>query len=333
MEFLKSFWDENFSYYTLAEFEGRHLTKMNLSKNQSIIKNHIEPWFSENYPHLLLRKTDEKKLKEFITSLYSKKCLYKDCNLSTGFIKKIKTCITVPLKWAQQNNLYSPSLNINLSMPLMRYKEVVHRGILNDSEEKVLLSYQWKNQKAYWGFKIAIICGLRLGEIRALRFCDVTKEFIKVRRAYNDIDKIKSTKTGTVRFVPCPEEFYNYFEKQRIKMNAKYTDFIFCCKSDGTVPVDENYFTRNFYKVMKELGIERVRYNPENDKIETVCFHSLRHQTATRWVSCGEDVRIVAKALGHSTAMLQQRYANHFDEKMMKRFRNKLIEKGSLNLL
>lgn len=199
---------------------------------------------------------------------------------------------------------------------------------MTETEEKSLLDYKWENKKAYLGFEIAYYCGLRLGEIRALRFSDFVNGFIKVKRAYNDIDKLKETKTGACRSVPCPDSLVKQifdFKKENKLMDR---DLIFYNTSNKAIPVDENYFTRNFYSVLKKLKIPRIRFNSETNLTETICFHSLRHQTATRWVSSGLDLRVIAKAMGHSPLILQQRYSNHYDQEIMNDFRKKLIEKG-----
>lgn len=280
------------------------------------------------YPNLKLYKIEHSHIHEFFTYLLSAKCVKKNQPLSNGYLKKIKTCILVPLKWAHKEDLLNKKLNPNNSFPIIRNNEIQHRGILTESEQKSLLEYKWENQKAYLGFEIAFYCGLRLGEIRALRFSDFINGFIKVKRAYNDVDKLKATKTGSCRSVPCPDFLVKQiidFKKENKLMDR---DLIFHNTNNKSIPVDENYFTRNFYSVLKKLKIPRIRFNSETNLTETICFHSLRHQTATRWVSSGLDLRVIAKAMGHSPLILQQRYSNHYDQEIMKNFRNKLIETG-----
>ena len=80
---------------------------------------------------------------------------------------------------------------------------------------------------------------------------------------------------------------------------------------------------------MKECGIERTRIDRFTGERVEICFHSLRHQTATRWVKSGMDARLVAKAMGHSVRMLEH-YSDHFDFEDMETLRRGLAETNAL---
>mgnify|MGYP004612414529 CR=1 FL=1 len=332
---MQSFWDLNSDYVKTALYEGRHITLMNIKKNQSILKNHVRPYFKEFYQNLKVKNVTEDILNQFFKSRLICKCKNYDRVLSTGFLKKIKTCLVTPLKWAETNRFISNKLDFNIIFPKLTSIEVYHRGILSVDEQIRLLNYDWRCSKAYLAFFVAINTGLRLGEIRALRIGDVQNDFIKVKRAYNDYDKVKTTKTGVTRTVPSSRLVYKRVQQYIKTLPKEFQDekcYIFSSSKNPMEPIDENFCTRNFYRAMDELGIKRIRYNYESDKMESICFHSLRHQTATRWVSSGVDQRLIAKALGHSTYILQQRYSNHFDEKMMSELALELEEKGALGI-
>jgi integrase len=58
-------------------------------------------------------------------------------------------------------------------------------------------------------------------------------------------------------------------------------------------PLRKDYFVRNvFHPLLTKAGIERVR------------FHDLRHTSATLSLSNGDNVKIIAERLGHSSAKM-----------------------------
>jgi integrase len=55
-------------------------------------------------------------------------------------------------------------------------------------------------------------------------------------------------------------------------------------------PLQKDYFVRNvFHPLLAKAGIERIR------------FHDLRHTSATLSLSNGDNVKVVAERLGHSS--------------------------------
>jgi len=58
-------------------------------------------------------------------------------------------------------------------------------------------------------------------------------------------------------------------------------------------PLQKDKFVRSvFHPLLKEAGIERIR------------FHDLRHTSATLGIAAGENVKVIAERLGHSSAKL-----------------------------
>lgn len=328
VDFLKKFWSADSEYFKSAEYEGRHLAALTLKNNQGIVLNYVEKYFKG----MTLSDIDEDNLNDFFR--WCTEHPQRQRSLSTGALKKIKTCVVVPLRWARQKKIITHVIDFSVVLPCLGSARIYHRGILTEEEQHLLVNHKWKNQKAYLAFFIAINCGLRLGEIRALTVADVTPSFITVNKSYNYADGLKSTKTGKSRIVPCTLEVYTRVREyiQTLPLAERQDDcLIFANENNKSIPINENYCTHYFYNEMERLGIKRVRINPENGMEETICFHSLRHQCATRWISSGIDARRVAKAMGHSIRMLQN-YSDHFTKKEIETLGNELSQKGLLGV-
>lgn len=275
VDFLESFWREDSEYFRNAQYEGRHITSLTLKNNQGIVKNYAAKFFKR----APLSKINEDMLNDFFGWCLQHPYGSHHRQLSTGFLKKIKTCVVVPLRWARRKKIITHVIDFSVVLPRLGTAHVFHRGILTDDEQYMLLNHQWRSPKAYLAFYIAINCGLRLGEIRALTVADVTPSYIIVRKAYNNVDGLKPTKTGKARIVPCTNDVYMKVCEflQTLPISERQDEcLIFANSLDKTKPVDESFCTKNFYKEMKNLGIKRVRVNPENGVEETICFHSLR---------------------------------------------------------
>ena len=214
----------------------------------------------------------------------------------------------------------------------MGRRPIRNRGILTQEETLKLLSHKWSDRRAYLAFCIAVNCGLRVGEIRALKIGHINREgFLLITNSFNDVDGLKCTKTGKNRVVPCPDSLmslivdyiYSLPEEERADDRFLLTD------DGGERPLGKGFCIKKFYTAMRECGIKRERANPLTGEMEYICFHSLRHQTATRWVESGLDVRLIAKAMGHTVDMLSH-YSDHFNLHDMDSLRAGLVSHNSL---
>ena len=76
-------------------------------------------------------------------------------------------------------------------------------------------------------------------------------------------------------------------QRMALGLGASRSSLVFC-RSDGT-PVHPDLFSKTFDRVVKRLGLRRVR------------LHDLRHTYATLALRAGVDAKTVSARLGHST--------------------------------
>jgi integrase len=144
-------------------------------------------------------------------------------------------------------------------------------------------------------FMIAACTGLRLGELRTLRWRDVDlrKGLLSVSRSFSD-QKETSTKTRRSRTVPLAGQATEEFK--RLKRRREFTgrDDIVFCRADGG-PLGASATRERFVRAQKRAGV-RVRR-----------FHDLRHTFGSLAIR-QFDVRAVKETMGHASLTTTERY-------------------------
>ncbi len=170
----------------------------------------------------------------------------------------------------------------------------------------------WRVAEASGSYKTMILtlgyCGLRWGEMVALRVSDIDleKRRISVTKSVSQIGKDfheGTPKTYENRIVPLPKEV------------AKLIKELCKDKKPGELVFDDGYG-----------GYQRRVHASENErtwwvaamkkaKVERMVLHDLRHTAASLAVSAGANVKAVQRMLGHaSAAMTLDVYADLFDD-------------------
>jgi len=148
----------------------------------------------------------------------------------------------------------------------------------------------------YLFYKVALNTGLRLGELRALRWSaiDFENNLITVSQSYCDRGHgVKAPKSGKIRHVPISEAIY---DDLRQAYQNRTCDLVLHC--DGKV-IHPSYFRKRFYeKDIKESVVRRIR------------IHDFRHTFASHFVMNGGNVFELQAILGHSDVKMTQRYAH-----------------------
>jgi len=149
---------------------------------------------------------------------------------------------------------------------------------------------------------IAIATGMRRGEILALRWEDIDKDYsvARVRRtllATNEGLVFEQPKTPrSRRAVVLPEFLKPYLarekasqqERRRMLGEAWEEHGLVCCRRNGE-PVNPDTLTSGWAPFLKRRGIPHVR------------FHDLRHAHATMMLLKGVHPKIVSERLGHAS--------------------------------
>ena len=153
-------------------------------------------------------------------------------------------------------------------------------------------------------YRLALECGMRLGEIVGLSKLDVSFEFgrIHIHRQFCDKQKVyKPTKSNQERFIPFdPGSDLGIALKKAIADSAD-PEIIFVTQTGNRV-------------YNRSLSTARYKNIIKRNNLPYVCFHGLRHTYASWFMMQHNDIWELKKLLGHSTIKMTEKYAHHATE-------------------
>lgn len=261
----------------------------------SILENHIKPAFGK-YPI--------KDISSITIEKFSRQLIY-DKNLSSKTVRDILTIVHSIFAYISRHSFSMQ--HIEMEYPKCRRKEI---RILNKDEQKCLFRYLLSDLDAYkFGVLIALMTGMRIGEICALRWSDidlaaciihVRYTMQRIKDIHNDSGKktkivITEPKSETsVRDIPLTEYSASFFRNL-------YRDdpAAFVLTGESTKYIEPRILQDKLKKYTKECNLEGVH------------FHTLRHTFATRCVEADFEIKSLSEVLGHSSPTITlQRYVH-----------------------
>lgn len=295
-DYLYSFWDYNTSPYIKEKLISKRSIHLSHCKEcQNIAKIHYKNFFKDR---TLVSITLED-MKMFRNDLVDK-------GLSSARVNNILRTGCTALKYAFFNK--QTKNNCFQGLIFCGKEKQVKKDILTLEEVKAIFNYDWKNEQSKLANKVAFLTGMRLGEIRALRKCDIGTDRIYVRHSFNPKEGLKSCKNGEDREVVLPaflrEELLNRVAKN--PFDKSENAYIFFGKVPDK-PIDAHTWVKRFYKVKKELGIEKPK----------ATFHSWRHLFVTIMAS-NTEIKKLQQITGHKTEVMIELYSNHKREAVFK---------------
>lgn len=169
-----------------------------------------------------------------------------------------------------------------------KYKSQERRAMTRLEEARFI---EAAKGEPYWPlYALMLYEGLRTGEAKALRHCDIGETHITVARSLTDNGGITDTKTHTVRRVPIFPEFAPIADQLR----SSSTDLIF-------PNVKKNSGNRQYLELVRRLGID-------------VNMYALRHTFATRCAEKGISTKQTQLWLGHSESDTTTKYYININE-------------------
>lgn len=178
--------------------------------------------------------------------------------------------------------------------------------VLSKDEQQRLVGYLLEDTDIYkFGVLIALYTGVRIGELCALQWEDVSSDCIKIKQTIQRLNSnngagtelyIGAPKTDTsVRIIPIPSFLKELIEEFRIK------------------GLDQQYFLGSKVKRVVEPRVMQYKFKKylSEANIEKANFHALRHSFATRAVEVGFEIKSLSELLGHANVQITlQKYVH-----------------------
>jgi integrase len=195
---------------------------------------------------------------------------------------------------ARSEVLVNPT--VGLALPACRGRR---DRVAQPLEAHALLEALPAGERALWA--TALYAGLRRGELRALRWCDVDFEagVIRVERGWDDKEgPITPKSRAGVRRVPLAQPLRVYLAAHRLAQQPCDGERLVFARPDGR-PVATEWMT------------QRARRTWEATGIKPIGLHECRHTFASFSIAAGVNAKSLQAFLGHSSiTMTMDRYGH-----------------------
>ena len=147
---------------------------------------------------------------------------------------------------------------------------------------------------------LAVLCGLRRGEIAALTWKHVNLAagqiaVVQSAEQRGSAVRYKEPKSGRSRTVALPATVIEQLRAHRLRqaeellrLGTRLSDESFVCAREDGLPLQPDSFTHDWRRKIATTGLPRIR------------FHDLRHAHATHMLASGVHPKVASKRLGHS---------------------------------
>lgn len=241
-------------------------------KYKSVADNHIIP---------TIGKCETQHLNSNVIQWYTNILLEK--KLSPTTVNDILVIFGMGLSYAQSE--YNTTIP---KIPLVKNQPKEMRVLSLEEQNKFVEYLLSKNDIFSFGMLLALFTGVRIGELCALTWEDITDNTITVNKTVQRIQKngyteiiILPPKTlSSNRIIPIPKELLLLLKSKRNVGNVLV--------QENGKPIEPRLLQTKFKKYTAECGIENIN------------FHALRHSFATRCVELGFDIKTLSEILGHS---------------------------------
>lgn len=271
--------------YEWLKVKSMSLGKQTLLMYEMNIKTHVIPFLG----NLQLDQIKSIHLQRFVTGLRDKK-------LADSTIKRVFSIVNACLNYAVKMG----TLSVNEASKIESLK-VSHKKMSIWDVKQINKFLEVAEGHRYYGvFYMAILTGLRQGELLGLRWEDVdfNQRVLHVRqilehdgKSFKEGAKTKSSvrsvaiSTSVKRVLMQRKEELDS-EKDYLRTDYTNLDLVMCTEK-GT-PIHPRNLIRAFKQLSEKADLPRIR------------FHDLRHTHATLMIYKNEPMKLIADRLGHS---------------------------------
>lgn len=261
-------------------------------KYLNLINIHIKP----SLGHYTLTSITGAVLTSYITEKFKTGRQNSPGGLSEKTIKDIISIVKSALRYAKDEGLLSDVININLTLPRDKPKEM---RVFTKEEQSIFEKYLCSELDiSKLGVLLCLYTGLRVGEICALLWSDISldEHMLTISRTMQRIqtmDDACSSKTKVIitdpksdcstRTIPLPDCLID-----KLKMYKPVFSNAYFLTGETERYIEPRTYQNHFKSYIEGSGIKNAN------------FHSTRHTFATRCVELGFEIKSLSEILGHA---------------------------------
>lgn len=227
--------------------------------------------------------------------LFQLQKIFNDMDYSRGYKSNCKSVLNRIFNFALKNDFIDS--NKVQFVELGKKNIVVERKIFTRDEINIL----WQNLKVnnVYIILILIYTGMRIGELLALKVCDIDLN--------NKVIYIRKSKTSSgIRTIPIPDKILSLFIE-----NIFYENEYFILSKNLT-PLSYMTFKYRFNVLLEKLGIQKHT------------IHDTRHTFATMLNNADANSTSIIKLIGHSDFSITENVYTHKDVEELRKAINLL---------
>jgi len=291
-DYLIDFWTWEKSDYIQERIKsGKSVGKSRAKATLYRIKKYWIPFFKDK----LLGELTRQDLKDFQAFLQK-------MEISSGTKNDVWNAGAQAIRYAYNNEIIERDITAGLTG---FHGESKTREIMTPEMARALFSVEWKSIFAKLANLLAMCTGLRAGEIRALRKCDLGAGCLYINHSWSDVEGLKSTKNGEKRTVllPFPRISQKLLEiAETNPFDATMNAFVFYATIPGK-PIDTDIFLDGLRYALEQIGVSK-------DGAKKYCFHSWRH-FFTSYMKDRVSDKLLQSQTGHKTLEMLVHYSDH----------------------
>jgi integrase len=293
-EYLMNFWDFDNSGYIRERLRKNHgIHKRYCREQQGVIRKYWLPYFKNK----LLGEVDRANLEEFM-DWFSEKT-----NFSQQWKNNILRAGTIGIRWAFGKGIIDKDITSNLVWFSGNRAE---RQILTPELVKAVFQVDWKDNRSRLANLLAMVTGLRAGEIQGLRVQDLGQDCLYIRHSWNCIDGLKPPKNNESRRVevPFPGVIRALLDMAKSNPHGQSMDsYVFWAEKCPDKPMEAVLFLKGLRQALKGIGIGE-------GSVKDSTFHAWRHYF-TAYMQGKVDEKILQRQTGHKSIVMLRHYADH----------------------
>lgn len=239
--------------------------------------------------------------------------------------KKVMDILVSCFKYAKKSKLI-----IELPTDIEKIKAEKPKIEYWNKEEVSYFLHRINNAYLYTPVLVALLTGLRIGELCGIRWCDIDfeKGYINIvgQVIYDRLNKkllytpILKTDTSN-RDISIPPMLLNYLNALRIEVSPIKNDFV--VKDRENNMCNPRNLSMNFTKTVAHYkksidDLEELSGTAPIDymQLPQITFHGLRHTHATLLILDGENIKVLQERLGHKDITTTLETYTHVMEEM-----------------